>query len=193
MSRRADPFTALIDTNVLVGALTRNLVLTLAEAGLFRVRWSATTLNEFERTFVKLYGEAEQDTAVIQRQRMEAAFPEARIEVRDHLIDSLTLPDPDDRHILAAAISADAGIIVTENTKDFPADRLLPHGIEAVRLDDFLADCIDRDAAGATAAIRRMRLRFQRPDIDADALILRVEKLGLTGTAKVLIAYRAAL
>jgi predicted nucleic acid-binding protein len=193
LSRRTDPFTALIDTNVLVGALTRNLLLTLAEAGLFRARWSATTLNEFERAFVKLYGEAERDTAVIQRQRMEAAFPEARIEVRDHLINSLTLPDPDDRHILAAAIDARAGVIVTENTKDFPADRLVPHGIEAVRLDDFLADCIDRADAGAIAAIRRMRLRFQRPDIDADALIRRVDKLGLSETAKMLMAYKDIL
>ena len=105
-------------------------------------RWSQTTLHqEFERTFIKLYGD--EDTAARQRGNIERAFPEALVIEDPKLMASLTLPDPDDRHVLAAAIQTKAALIVTQNLKDYPAESLAPHEIEAIPTDDFLADCID--------------------------------------------------
>jgi len=64
MSEHADRFTVVLDTNVLVGALSRNMLLSLAEDGLFRARWSQNTLHqEFERTFIKLYGDGSVETS----------------------------------------------------------------------------------------------------------------------------------
>lgn len=85
----------MLDTNVLVGALTRNMRLSLAEDGLFRARWSQTTLHqEFERTFVKLYNDG--DLAARQRANIERAFLEGVVVEDPGLMASLTLPDPDD-------------------------------------------------------------------------------------------------
>ena len=193
MTTRADRFTVVIDTNALVGALTRNMLLSLAEAGLFRPRWSNITLNEeFERVFARRYPDG---AAVGQRQRanIDRAFPEAVSIVDAKTLEAIDLPDPDDRHVLAAAIQTKAALIVTDNLKDFPADHLLPHEIEAISLDDFLADCIDLAGPEAIAALRAMRERYKDPEIDAEALILKVESLGLGQTATLLGAYKSLL
>ena len=137
MSGHADRFTVVLDTNVLVGALTRKMLLSLAEDGLFRARWSQTTLHQkFERTFIKLYGDG--DIAARQRGNIEKAFPEGLVIEDPEVMASLILPDPDDRHVLAAAIQTKAALIITQNLKDFPSENLLLHEIEAISTDDFL-------------------------------------------------------
>ena len=106
MTYRADRFTAVLDANVIAGALARNILLSLAEAGFYRPRWSPYILDEFQKFFCEKYGEEE--TAVRQRANMEAAFPEALVEDFENLIDALELPDPEDRHVLACAIQTKA-------------------------------------------------------------------------------------
>ena len=189
-SVRADRFTALIDANVLAPVLKRNIVLSLAEEGFFRARWSTQILDETERTIAKLVEERRDDPAAHatdQRQRIERAFPDAVVEGYEPLIAGLELPDPDDRHVLAAAIRTAAAIIVTDNAKDFPDDVLATFDIQRVSTDDFVADIVDLDPVGSVAALRRMRERFKRPDIDADTLIRRIEAIGLTRTADLLL------
>ena len=188
---RADRFTAVLDANVIAGGMTRNILLSLAEAGLYRPRWSNDILDEFHRFFVKLYDDEE--TAERQRLNMERAFPEALVENYSVLIGGLDLPDKDDRHVLACAIQTKASVIVTENLKDFPEDVLQLYDIVAIGLDDFIADILDMAGSEAIAAIRKMRERFGNPKLDADELILRIEKLGLTQTANILTEYRELL
>jgi hypothetical protein len=69
---------------------------------------------------------------------MDRAVPDCLVTGYEPLIEGLTLPDPNDRHILAAAIRCGAQIIVTLNLKDFPADVLDPYGVEAMHPDEFL-------------------------------------------------------
>ncbi|HRO11131.1 PIN domain-containing protein [Amaricoccus sp.] len=191
MIHRADRFTVVVDTDVLVGALSRNVVLSLAEEGFFRPRWSATTLAEFETAFVRLYGDAE--TARRQRRNIEDAFPEAVVCDGEALIDGLALPDPNDRHVLAAAIKTRASVIVTNNLKDFPKEALAIHQIEPMKVDDFVMDCIDLKGVEAVAALRKMRERFNNPHLDAEGLILRLEKVGMSQTATLLVEFKALL
>ena len=191
MTLRADRFTAVLDANVIAGGLSRNILLSLAEAGFYRPRWSNDILDEFQRFFVKQY--ADEVTAARQRANMETAFPEASVDDYNGLVDALELPDPDDRHVLACAIKPKADVIVTENLKDFPKAALEPHELTAVGLDDFIADILDMAGAEAIAALRQMRERFQNPAIDAEDLILRIEKLGLTQTANILSEYQDLL
>ena len=64
------------------------------------------------------------------------------------LVPILTLPDPADRHVLAAAIFGRAEVIVTFNLKDFPRSILTKHGVEPQHPDDFLlAVLVAREAA----------------------------------------------
>ncbi|MEQ8399974.1 MAG: PIN domain-containing protein [Roseitalea porphyridii] len=191
MTDRADRFTAVLDANVIAGSLARNILLSLAEAGFYRPRWSSNILDEFERFFVRQYDDKE--TAARQRANMESAFPEALVEDFETLIEALELPDPDDRHVMACAIQTKAAVIVTDNLKDFPNDVLDQHDLKAVGLDDFIADTLDLAGAEAIAALRRMRDRFERPEINADELILRIERLGLTQSADILGEYRELL
>lgn len=193
MSARADRFTAVIDTDVLIGALTRNIILSLAEAGLFRPRWSSTTIDdEFEAFFAKKYPDRG-DLGPRQRAAIERAFPESRTEVDPRLVEDLGLPDPKDRHVLAAAIQTKATVIVTNNLADFPAECLDPLELQAASADDFIADCIDLYGPEAIAPLRAMRERFANPAMDAEALILRVEQIGLSQTALLLEPYKAFL
>ena len=187
---RADRFTALVDANVLAGALTRNMILSLAEDGFFRARWSAEILDETERAIAKMVMGRVPDAvahASEQRRRIERAFPDAEVEGYEPLVAGLTLPDENDRHVLAAAIRTAAAIIVTDNAKDFPDRVLASFDIQRIGTDDFIADVIDLDPVGSVAALRRMRQRFQRPEIDADHLVRRVEAIGLTRTANLLL------
>lgn len=99
---------------------------------------------------------------------MNAAFPEALHQVPQNLIDSITgLPDPDDRHVVALAIHAQAHTIVTANVRDFPPEVLTPHDVTALPADEFLVhqyhldpeimlEKLDRQAAG---------IRKQRSDV----------------------------
>lgn len=191
MSGRADRFTAVLDANVLAGALPRNILLSLAEAEFFRPRWSAEILDEFVRQFERRFGDLE--GAARQRAMMERAFPEALVTDHQGLIEVLELPDPDDRHVLAAALQTKAAVIVTENLRDFPVAVLARYDIEPVGLDDFIADILDLAGSDAVAALRLMRERFRQPSITAGMLIRKIEQLGLTQTADLLAGYEDLL
>ena len=191
MNGYADRFTALIDACVLGGALRRNMLLSLAEAGLFRPRWSARILDETQKAISEITKGATDGSR--QRAGIEAAFPEAIVSGYEVFEGKLDLPDPDDNHVLAAAISTSASVIVTDNLADFPAVSLAPHAIDAISADDFIADTIELDPSEAILAFRRMRERFANPAIDVPALIHKSEAQGLLQVATLMNEYRAFL
>ena len=116
MSHYTDRFTALLDACVLAGGLKRNVLLSLAETGFFRPRWSDKIMEETEGAIRKITkGEADNSK---QRRAMELAFPEARVENYEEIQRLLLLPDQDDVHVLAAAIQSKSDVIVTDNLKD---------------------------------------------------------------------------
>lgn len=159
MTYRADHFTALLDACVLAGALKRNLLLSLAGAELFRPRWSAEILDEMERAIAKItMGKA--DTAK-QRSAMECAFPEACVTGYEIYIPLTDLPDENDRHVLAAAVRTYAQVLVTDNFRDFPMDRVSHFGIEIKSTDEFIADTMTLHMPTAFEAIKKMRVRFK--------------------------------
>jgi hypothetical protein len=118
---------------------------------------------------------------------MQRAFKDAMVSGYDPLLQSCPhLPDPDDRHVLAAAIKTRASIIVTDNLKDFPEAVLKPLELEARSGDAFIADTIDLDIGRAVPALRRMRLRLSKPEKSAEILLLDMEAAGLIETADLL-------
>ena len=166
----ANRYTAFIDACTLASALRRNLLLTLAEAEFFRVRWSAQVLDETERAIATIltakdYDPADaSDRAARARRAMETAFEEALVDDYEDLTCACDgMPDHKDIHVLAAALKTQAATIVTENLKDFPEKVLAPLNIEARSADAFMADTIALDTGRAVAAIRTMRLRLNGP------------------------------
>jgi hypothetical protein len=99
------------------------------------------------------------------------------------LIETLTLPDPNDRHVLAAAIVADAGVIVTCNLRDFPDDALEPFGIEAQHPDEFIRHLLDVAPDTVAEAVRNQQARLINPPVGMVELLALFERQGLFETA----------
>ncbi|KXJ57982.1 MAG: hypothetical protein AXW12_19365 [Thalassospira sp. Nap_22] len=187
MTYRSDHFTALLDACVLAGVFKRNLLLSLAEAELFRPRWSPVILDEMERAITKITnGEVD---AAQERESVETAFEEACVTDFEQFIPAINLPDPDDRHVLAAAVATHAQVLVTDNLKDFPAEELGRFSIEPKSLDDFLADTITLHEHTAFSALKKMRQRFKRPALSTSVIIQTAESQGLLKTALLLKEY----
>lgn len=187
----ANRFTVMVDACALVPALSRNLLLSLAEAEFFRVRWSARILDETERAIAKqLHDRGSADSAeraVRARRAMERAFEDASVFGYERLIGGLgPLPDLNDAHVIAAAVKTRASVIVTDNIRHFPMEVLAPLDLEAKTADAFIADTIGLDPGRAVAAVRRLRERLQKPEKTADMLLLDMEARGLTQTVDAL-------
>jgi hypothetical protein len=194
----ANRFTAFVDACTLAGALKRNLLLTLAEAEFFRVRWSVRVLDETREaveTILAAKGVTDAaERAARARRSMEEAFEEAMVADFDELLGVCAgLPDPGDAHVVAAALKAQAAVIVTDNLKHFPTVVLLPLDLEARSADAFIADMIALDPGRAVAAIGRMRARLKKPEKTAELLLLDMEAAGLTETVDMLRPYAESL
>jgi predicted nucleic acid-binding protein len=182
----ANRLTAVIDACVLCSPLKRNLILSLAEAELFRVRWSDQIMNETEKAITIILSKKNHADAVERaaqaRNIMNQAFDEATVfEYEQHGNGLGKLPDEGDRHVIAAAIKLEADVIVTENLKDFPRKVLASYGIEAKSADEFIADAINLSPSLAINAMRRLRLN--RPEKTLEILLLDMKKAGLKQSA----------
>jgi hypothetical protein len=102
------------------------------------------------------------------------------------LAEALKLPDPDDRHVLAAAIAAGAVIIVTSNLDDFPAETLQPFGVEAKTPDDFVLDQISLDEGRVRDCVHQIARGRTRPPKTYEAVLDALERAGLVGSAAAL-------
>tara|TARA_A100001391_G_C5034168_1_gene269181 strand:+ start:543 stop:1148 length:606 start_codon:yes stop_codon:yes gene_type:complete len=201
MTSRADRFTVLLDANVLAPSLARNMLLSLAHAGLYRVRWTEQILGETERAIARIIEKKKDsaakddpaDIAANQIKRVRKAFPEALVTGHEVYIPAITLPDEDDRHVLAAAVHIRAEAIITDNLKDFPPETLSAYDVEAMSLDEFLADMIDLAGAEAVSALQAMRQRFKNPEFTREAFLRRLESLELLKTASALEEYNDLL
>jgi hypothetical protein len=102
----------------------------------------------------------------------------------DELIDVLKLPDPDDRHVLAAAIKGRADVIVTANLKDFPAETLERWGIEAQHPDEFLTHQFHLSEPAFLQAVRTVRLRLRNPPKSVEDYLDTLRTQGLLATVR---------
>ena len=91
------------------------------------------------------------------------------------LIPGIELPDPDDRHVVAAAIRTRASVIVTFNLKDFPADVLEPLGLEAQHPDEFITHLIYLNAGLVCKALKEQRAGLRNPPRSAEELLATLE------------------
>lgn len=123
---RHSPFTAVYDACVLYPAPLRDLLMWLALSGRFRARWTQEIHGEWKRNLLKNRTDLTMEQLDRTSELMDRAIPDACVCDYEALITGLSLPDPNDRHVLAAAIRCGAGVIVTFNLKDFPDTCLAP-------------------------------------------------------------------
>ncbi|WP_047225025.1 PIN domain-containing protein [Protofrankia coriariae] len=160
-------FSALLDTCVLVPSRARDVLLEIASTGAYRPLWSSEILDELERTLHTLLGKrgisAEETDAYLTRlfRQMRIAFPDAPVTGWERLVPTIELPDPDDRHVVAAAVAGRADVIVTDNLADFPP-AALPARLTRQSLDDFLLDELDIHPDLVVTAVRAIAARTGR-------------------------------
>jgi predicted nucleic acid-binding protein len=186
-------FTAVYDACIFYPAPLRDLLLRLATTGLFRARWSDQIHDEWMRNL--LNDRPDLDAAKLQRTRnlADAHVLDCLVEGYEQLVPSLTLPDPDDRHVLAAAIRCGADVIVTFNLKDFPASSLDPFGIEAQHPDEFVGHLFDLDQAAIVRCVRDQRASLKNPPQSASELLDTLLQQGLPQTVSALKPFASLL
>jgi predicted nucleic acid-binding protein len=174
-------FGAVLDANVLYPFLVRDVLLSLADAGLYRPLWTERINHEWTRNLIEKRPEkAAQIAATVEV--MNEAFPEALVGHYEDLIGGLQLPDANDCHVLAAAIRSKADVIVTDNTKDFPAPVLERYDLDARTADEFLLNTVELYPVDALAALKRMRLRYTNPPYTPDEMLRAMLRCGLVTT-----------
>jgi len=172
-------FVVLYDACVLYPAPLRDLLIRLANTGIVRGRWSATILDECFRNILANRPDLRPDALDRTRELMRQAVPDCMVSGFEDLIEALELPDPDDRHVLAAAIRAGAQAIVTFNLADFPSEKLASYNIEAKHPDDFVLDAIDLAPGLVTAVVSQQAKALKSPPRSVGELLdtLRDQRL----------------
>ncbi len=174
-------FICVLDTNVIYPIDIRDLLFWFAHYDLFTPKWIKHIFDEW--IDVMLRKGVSQDVADKRVRKANMAFPDGLVENYESLIEGLQLPDPKDRHVLAAAIKINANTIVTNNLKDFPKEYLSNFGLTAKNADDFITDTIDLNQSIAIDAFKEMVLNRTNPDLDEFQILDILRRNGLKDSA----------
>lgn len=154
----------------------------LAQSGLYRARWTERIHAEWIGGLLEKRQDLSREQLEWTRQQMDLAIPDCLVLGYEGLEETLSLPDPGDRHVLAAAILCGAGAIVTYNLKDFPDSILAPYGISAQHPDQFIEHAFDLNQAAVCKAVRDQRASLKNPPKSAEGLLDTYLQQGLATT-----------
>lgn len=166
----------------------------LAITDLFRAKWTAEIEAEWTRNLQANRPDIPPERVARLKHLMHAHVRDALVHGYQDLIPALTgLPDPNDRHVLAAAIVGQADVIVTYNLRDFPSSALDPYSIQAQHPDEFVRHLIGLNEHKVCSAVREMRAALQRPALSIDELLDSFSRQELSLTVAALRELRGLL
>lgn len=174
---------AVLDANVLYPFFQRDLLLNLAYEELFAPKWS----NEIEREWTNhLKRNLPEISDKLPRTvtLMNRAFPDAKVSGYQHYIETLSLPDENDKHVLAAAIECGADAIITYNLSDFPKNELSKYNLIPMNPDTFVLKLIDMDTRKVWNAINEMVKIRKNPPVSLIELVQQISDRGFKRTAR---------
>lgn len=152
-------FSVILDTCVLYPSYLRDTLLRLATAETYRPLWSQHIIDELSRNLEQRLEPGKTEVLV---NAMTTHFGDAMVSGYDPLIPAMT-NDPKDRHVLAAAVRANASGIVTFNLSDFPSESVKPLEIDVLHPDEFLLNQWELSPALAMGAMTDQVAGYQRP------------------------------
>lgn len=170
---------ALLDANVLYPAPIRDLLLSLADVGIYQPKWSKRIQQEWIRNLLIKRPDLLEAQLLTTVSAMDKAFPDANTTGFEKLIQGLDLPDLNDRHVLAAAIKSRSKTIVTFNLKDFPQKYLNKFEIKAQHPDVFISNCIQTDETKSFNALSNQVKRLTNPVITIEQVLNILSNGGL--------------
>jgi predicted nucleic acid-binding protein len=181
------PFIVVYDANALYPNTLRDLLIRIAQQPhLVQAKWTNEILDEMIRALRKNFSNVTEEQVGRLRDRMNRAVRDCLVEGYEPLVEILDLPDPDDRHVLAAAIKATAQVIVTRNVKDFPKGKLARWGVRAKSPDDFVRDQIEIDSRAVWACIQQIVDSRTRHPVTVDDVVAELVRDGLVTSAAAL-------
>lgn len=169
---------ALLDANALYPARLRDLLIRLDIAGLYQARWSEHILDECFENILDNRPDLTDEQLGRTRRLMNAALPDAIVVDYEDLIEEQALPDPDDHHVLAAALAAGATLLVTNDLGDFPAGRV-PTGLRVLSPDAFLTELADDDIETVLRVVDAQAEQLRNPPMTTSELLDGLEHVGL--------------
>jgi PIN domain len=185
-----DPVIAIYDACVLYSAFLRDLLIRVAIHGratdALRAKWTGRIHREWMRAVRRQRPGVLHGDLMRTRRLMDQHVRGSRVRNYKRWERRLTLPDPNDRHVLAAALACIADVIVTFNISDFPSNILGPFGVSAVTPDAFLLQLLDTGFVVSAAAEHRASLR--RPPMSAAEYLEALRRNSLPGMAAALAA-----
>lgn len=179
-------FTVVYDACVLYPAPLRDLLIRIAASGIVRARWSRTILEEMTGSILRDRPDLTRERLARTVELMGQAVPDALVDQFERLIDSIDLPDLDDRHVVAAAIRCGAQAIVTFNLKDFPDHDLARWDLEAKHPDEFLLDSLDLAPGIVVRCLTEQAAALTCPRVSLPELLEHLRKVGLIRSASAL-------
>ena len=179
-------FTVLYDACVLYPAPLRDLLVQLAISDIFRAKWTDLIHDEWIRNVLKNRPDLTIEQLHKTKNLMNIHVRDCLVTDFEWLITSLNLPDPNDRHVLAAAIASGASQIITFNLKDFPQSVLDIYGIESLHPDDFIANIIALYPFKVFNDVETVRSRLRYPPKPFDEYLEILLKQGLTVSVSML-------
>lgn len=182
-----------LDACVLYSAPLRDTFLRLAIHDLFQARWTDRILDEWVDNLVVKRPDLNRPRLERTRRLMNTHVQDAIVTGYEPLIETVTLPDADDRHVFAAAIHCNATLIITFNLKDFPPSHLAQYGVEAQHPDQFILGLLTANTPKVCAVLRRQRSMLMKPPVSVDDFLGTLSEQGLGQTVEALGAYRAVL
>jgi predicted nucleic acid-binding protein len=184
-------FVVVYDANALYGTTVRDLLIRIAQSELVQAKWTDKILGEMLDNLGRKRPDITGEKLGILRERMNGAIRDVLETDYEPLVEGLDLPDPDDRHVLAAAIKAGAEVIVTSNLRDFPAKYLARWDIEAKSPDAFVLDQMGISMPKVAGAIQQIVDSRTRPPQSVDEVLDELERAGLVDSVAALRTPRA--
>jgi hypothetical protein len=180
-----DPSIVVFDACVLYPFHLRNIVVQIAVDRLIDARWTDEIHDEWVRNLVADVPGIPIERLQVTRRLMNDALPDATVADYQAHIEAITLPDAGDRHVVAAAITAGASVILTWNLRDFPTRELKKHGLVRQTPDDFLNDLYEKAPDLTVASLANARRNLSKTRVSASDFIdiLRNQKLSQLATS----------
>lgn len=182
-----------LDACVLYPAALRDLFMRLAVAGLIHARWTHLIHEEWIEAVLRDRPDLKRADLERTRHLMDEHAEGSLVRNFERRIPSLHLPDPDDRHVLAAALEEGAERIVTWNVADFPGEILGPLGITIVTPDDLMTSLLEARPEETCTVVRETRLSLKNPPKSIDEYLEILKVRGLTKAGELLEEYRLDL
>jgi predicted nucleic acid-binding protein len=170
---------AILDANVLYPAPIRDFLLHLAVLNLYQPKWTRQIHREWVENLLKNRPDLTEENLHKTIQAMESAFPDANVTHYRSIAVSLKLPDENDLHVLAAAIKSESDIVVTFNTKDFPAKYLQSYHIQAQHPDEFVLGFIRSHKEMVLQALHNQTAALKNPPKTKTEVLEMLHRCGL--------------